>query len=199
MFSIEETGILHAASNGVLHEIHDYRRRLPVDSDRNRDAVQDVGLEVRDRHGDLVGRELRAANGRGARVQLEHDPRTAASWSGAGATCRGMIRPSSRRDAVIAETVVGLRSVWAEISTREIGPEPTNGVHDMEAIDRPHQLRIGGLHRGTVERPAGSQAFIAGHGFYLRAGAVDCQCRELSSGATSLDKGERRAPRDLIA
>jgi hypothetical protein len=34
-----------------------------------------------------------------------------------------MIRPSSRRAAVIAETVVGLSSVRSEISTREIVPE----------------------------------------------------------------------------
>ncbi len=45
------------------------------------------------------------------------------SWSGAGATWRGTIRPSSRSAAVIAETVVGLSSVCSEISTREIGPE----------------------------------------------------------------------------
>ena len=74
-------------------------------------------------------------------------------------TCSGMISPSSSSAAVIAETVVGLSSVSWEISTRDIGAEAADRVHDMEAIDRAHQFGIGGLH--GLEASA-SDAFYSG-------------------------------------
>ena len=68
-------------------------------------------------------------------------------------TCSGMISRSSSSAAVMAETVVGLSSVNCEISTRDTGPEPPDRVHHMEAIDRAHQFRVGGLHRSLVFPP----------------------------------------------
>src|SRR6478672_9225865 len=65
--------VLEAAPHAVLDEVDDHRGRLPVDADRHRDAVEDVGLEVRHRDGDLVRRELDAADRRRAGIELEHD------------------------------------------------------------------------------------------------------------------------------
>ena len=68
--------------HAVLDEVEDHRGRLPVDPDRDRDAVEDVGLEIGDGDGDLVGRELHAADRGRLGIELEHDPRPAAQLVG---------------------------------------------------------------------------------------------------------------------
>ena len=149
-FGDVETRVADAAAHAVLDQIGDDRGGLAIDADRQRERAQDVGAEIGDRDRDLVGRELDAHHMRRARIELEHDPRPAAS--------RVAHRADLQRDD---EPVVeqrrgdggdGRRAQVGQL--RDLDPrhraEATDRVHHVKAIDRAHQFGIGGLHRSDV-------------------------------------------------
>ena len=103
----------------VLEEVEDHRGRLPVDPDRDRDARQNVGLEVRHRDRDLVRRQLDAANARPLRV------RAPASRAGGRAVGRAR-RHVPRHDQTVIEKGRrdgGAPSLGSARSARKSRPE----------------------------------------------------------------------------
>ena len=80
-----EFSVADAATHPVLDEIRDDGRGLSVDPDRQRQTTQNVGAEIRDGDGDLVGRELDPDDARGVRVELQHHAGPAAAGVAQGA------------------------------------------------------------------------------------------------------------------
>ena len=70
-----KVGVLDAAPHAVLDEVGDDGRRLPVDADRQRQRVKDIGAEIGDGDRDLVGREAHADHIGRVRIELQHDAR----------------------------------------------------------------------------------------------------------------------------
>ena len=76
---------------------------------------------------------------------------------------------------MIAETVVGLSSVQLRDFDPRNRAEPADRVHHMEAIDRAHQFRVGGLHR--VGRFPLSAVFLFGSAELISVRDAACQPR----------------------
>ena len=142
-----EIDVADAAAHAVLDEIGDDRGGLAIDADRQRERAQDIGAEVGHRDGDLVGGELDPDDMRGVGIEPEHDARPAAAGVAHGADLHrhdeAVVeqRRGDRRDGRRAEL-----GEFRDFDARDRA-EPPDRVHDMEAIDRSHQFRVGGLHR----------------------------------------------------
>ena len=173
MSSTTHVRVLDAAPHAVLDEVEDHRGRLPVDPDRHRELSRMSAWKFVTATVIWFGASFDAADRGRPGIELEHDARPAAQLVGRGATWRGMIRPSSRRAAVIAETVVGLElRLLGDLDPRDRA-EPADRIHDVEAIDRPHQLGIGGLHRSSVRRHR-DRPILCGRRIYLQCSEA-CQ------------------------
>ena len=142
-----EVGVLDAAPHAVFDEVGDDGRRLPVDADRQRERVEDIGAEIGDGDRDLVGREAHADHIGRVRIELQHDARAA--------TARVTHGPDLQRsDQPVVEKRGGDRgdrggAELGDLADLDAGHRPmaANRVHHMEAVDRAHEFWVGGLHR----------------------------------------------------
>jgi hypothetical protein len=145
-----QPGVGNAAPDAVLHEIGDDFRRLSIDPHRLGQSGQHVALEIGDHMHDPGRRDLHADDARSLRVERQQDSRAAAAGIPDRAHLAGNDQPVIQQSG--GDSGDRGRAEFGPFADLHSGDRsmPPDRVHHVEAIDRTHKFRIGGLHRAGV-------------------------------------------------
>ena len=148
-----KVGVLDTAPHAVLDEVGDDGRRLPVDADRQRERVEDIGAEIGDGDRDLVGRKAHADHIGRIRIELQHDARAPAARVTHGPDLQRSDQPVVEKSGGDSGNRGGAE--LGDLADLDAGHRPmaANRVHHVEAVDRAHEFWVGGLHRTRFRTP----------------------------------------------